>query len=160
MIYGPLSQLNGEFSFLPEAILTALRYLRTCDFSRLENKKYEIDGENIFMIVSEYETKAPADKKAEQHKTYIDLHYIISGQEMIGWGHNNEANRIADPYDAIKERVLYEIVKDELYFPLKKGMAALLFPEDIHRPGLDYDGKQKVTKAVIKIKADLCSLRK
>lgn len=160
MIYGSLSGLNGESSFLPKAIIRALCYLRECDFSKLENKKYEIDGEDIFMMLNEYETNAPADKKAEQHRAYVDLHYIVSGQEMIGWGQADDANEVDGPYDIIKERVLYRTVKDEVYFSLKQGAVVLFFPEDIHRPGLDYDGKQTVKKAVIKIKAELCLSRK
>lgn len=156
MIYGTLANINGESTFLPPAIVKSLEYLRQCDFSKLENKKYEIDGENIFMILNEYETKNITDKKGEQHRVYIDLHYIISGQEMIGWGQTHAENEIIDQYDPVKERTSFRVVKDEVYIPLRPGFVALFFPSDIHRPELNYDTVHTVRKAVIKIKADIC----
>lgn len=156
MIYGRLEHLNGEGSWLPQPIVTALEYLRACDFSRMTNQKYEIDGENIFMMINEYETKAVAGKKAEQHRGYIDLHYIILGQEMIGWGVDDQAHEVIDAYDPVKERTSYRTVVDEVYIPLLAGTAVLFFPHDIHRPELDFGGKHTVRKAVIKIKASIC----
>lgn len=130
----------------------AFFYLKNCNFADLENGKYDIDGDNIFMTVSEYETKSLSDKKAEQHRLYIDVHYIIFGQEMIGYGSENKNNQIIDEYDLDKDRTSFKLVVDEIYLALKDGDFAIFFPKDIHRPGLDYDSKHMIRKAVIKIK--------
>ena len=42
--------------------------------------KYEIDGDNIYAIVQEYETKAPG--KFESHKKYTDIQFLVSGKEL------------------------------------------------------------------------------
>ena len=155
MLCGRLLVKNSELAFLPAPILRALDYLKKCDWQTLENTKQEIDGENMFMVVAEYETKPPDEKKAEQHQQYIDVHYIISGKEVIGLGYAHEANVVIDSYDSTKDRISYRTIKDEAYLPLLTGMFAIFFPADIHRPGLHCDGQQKVRKAVIKIAASL-----
>ena len=156
MIYGALTLSNQDLFFVPPAILSALEYLRNCEFKKLENKTYPIDGENIFMIIDEYETKAVADKKAEQHRDYIDIHYVISGEENIGVGFENSGNEMFDPYNAAKERTAYGKIVDEVNILLKSGYFAVFFPSDIHRPGLHCDGTHKVRKAFIKLSAALC----
>ncbi len=155
MLYGRLLVKNSELGFLPAPILRALDYLKKCDWQILENTKQKIDGESMFMVVDEYETKPPNDKKAEQHQQYIDVHYIIRGEEVIGLGYANEANVVIDPYDLAKDRISYREIKDEAYISLLTGMFAIFFPADIHRPGLHSNGKQKVRKAVIKIAVSL-----
>ena len=62
--------------------------------------KYEIDGDNVYAIVQEYETKAPG--KFESHKKYTDIQFIVSGKELIGYA--NIAHLTPDTeYDAEKD---------------------------------------------------------
>lgn len=55
-------------------------------------------------------------------------------------------------YTSKDDFVLYTLIKDEIYFPLVFGMFAIFFPEEVYRPGLNIEGRQKVRKVVIKIK--------
>ena len=155
MIYGKLLNTAGEVRFLPQALHYALSYLKQCNFKVLENKRYDIDGDAMFMVVAEYETKALSEKKAEQHRDYIDLHYLISGQKKIGLGYNNNHNEVLCEYNKEKDCAQYSITQSEVYIPLIPGMFLILFSQEIHRPGLDFEGKQKIRKAVIKIKSSL-----
>lgn len=152
--------LQGSFFNLSDENLSffrnSLSYLKVCDFTHLENKRYNIDGENIFMIISEYETKIPQEKKAEQHQLYFDIHYIISGQESIGVGQDCQNNQVIREYDIDKDSKTFGMVAHEIYLSLKKGNFAIFFSADIHRPGLDYEGQHHVRKAVIKVKTELC----
>lgn len=152
MEYGQLLNFNSGAKLWSKRMAQAFSYLKDCNFANFKNGRYDIDGDNIFMTVSEYETKSLSNKKAEQHRLYIDLHCIISGQEMFGYGSENKNNQIIDEYDWEKDRTSFKLVENEVYLPLKKGDFAIFFPDDIHRPGLDYDGKHSIRKLVIKIK--------
>ena len=46
--------------------------------------KYEIAGDEIFASVMTYTTAPENEKKFELHRKYIDIQYIISGEEIIG----------------------------------------------------------------------------
>ncbi len=62
------------YSNLNPNIKKALDYLAETDFSETEAGKYEIDGENIFALVSEYKTK-DLSRKANPNLTKITLMY-------------------------------------------------------------------------------------
>ena len=65
---------NSKFYYgLNQKIDKGIKYLEMTDFSFVENGKYEIDGKDIFAVVSVYETKTLENAKIENHKKYIGL---------------------------------------------------------------------------------------
>jgi biofilm protein TabA len=151
MLLQKLDSNDRETELLPKTLKEVLKLLKNCYFSTLTNGKYNILGDDIFLIINEYETKNNKDKKAEQHEKYIDIQYMIKGKETIGIGYSNENNKVLDEYDSTKDRISYSVVHDEKQIQLKAGMFAIFFPSDIHRPEVDFEGRQKVRKAVIKL---------
>jgi YhcH/YjgK/YiaL family protein len=67
------------------AIRQAMAYLENTDFSAVAPGKYEIDGSRMFCIVSESTTRGSAEFKAKSHSLYIDIPYLIAGEEKIGF---------------------------------------------------------------------------
>ena len=45
--------------------------------------KYEIDGADLFISVQEYNTKLEENARFEAHRKYIDIQYIVSGEEVV-----------------------------------------------------------------------------
>ena len=68
-----------------ERITKAFDYIRSTDLKNLQQGKYEIEGKNIFAMISEYQTKPESEGKLEAHKKYIDVQYVISGEERMGY---------------------------------------------------------------------------
>ena len=58
----------------------AFTFLKNSDLSKLEIKRYDIDGDNLYAPVSEYLTKNEEDAKFEAHQKYIDIQYVVSGK--------------------------------------------------------------------------------
>ena len=54
-------------------------------------------------------------------------------------------------YDADNDIELLKRIEDESFFVLKKGMYAVFFPEDVHRPGLTDKEGHGVRKVIFKI---------
>ena len=69
---------------LSKRIEKAFEYIRATDLKNIKPGKYEIDGENIFALISEYKTKSEQEGKLEAHRKYIDVQYVISGEEIDG----------------------------------------------------------------------------
>jgi len=61
-----------------------LEYLENTDFSKLEEGKHTIQGDEIFAILQSYSSKPEIDCKLEAHKKYVDIQYLIKGEEFIG----------------------------------------------------------------------------
>ena len=131
-----------------ENLKKGFAFLKNTDLASLEIGKYEIDGKNVFALVSEYDSKKPEDCRPEAHQLYADIQYIVSGREAIGY-----ATLAGQP-----ETVSYNQEKDIAFFEsettpvvLESGTFAIFYPQDVHRPCMQIDGPEKVKKVVIKV---------
>ncbi len=131
------------------SIIRALNYLRNTDFTKLQNGKYDIAGDEIFSIVNDYTTKNLEDCRLEAHRKYIDIHFMAKGSELIGYSlfNNQEA---ATEYDEANDFILY--CGDKNYLKLEEKMFVIFFPSDLHMPGLVIENPSKVRKVVVKVK--------
>ena len=84
MIYDSLKHLDSYRGIHP-GVLRGLELLRDTDFSQMADGRYEVDGENLFYMLQSY-TSSPANDTPEAHKKYIDIQFLISGQEKIAVG--------------------------------------------------------------------------
>ncbi|MFN3667553.1 MAG: YhcH/YjgK/YiaL family protein, partial [Sediminibacterium sp.] len=81
-----IDQLSNAARYygLGTLIEKALLFLQHTDLNTLENGKHELEGDALFAIVQEYDTKDPAQEKLESHKKYIDVQFVVSGTEKMG----------------------------------------------------------------------------
>src|SRR4029078_13029078 len=70
---------------MSERIATALNYLRSTDLGSLEPGTYEISGMDVHAKVVHYQTKPKEEGVWETHHKYIDVQYVIEGEELFGW---------------------------------------------------------------------------
>lgn len=129
----------------------AFHYIKKTDFNQMELGKHIIDGDSLFALLMEYDTKDIVDCKLESHKKYIDVQYIISGSELIGvaplTGQVPSIN-----YDAADDIAFYDNNVSSM-IKLDAGCFAIFFPTDTHMPCLHINNKPgKVKKVVIKVK--------
>ncbi|WP_372756084.1 YhcH/YjgK/YiaL family protein, partial [Labilibaculum sp.] len=130
------------YAGLSNRIDKALNYMSTTDLVNTEIGKYEIEGNNVFALVQEYTSKNPEDAKLESHFEHIDIQYIISGEEMMGL--SILTNQV--PHTVIDEKDVAFYPNDSTPFKLEEGMFAILFPNDLHCPGMKCDENSKVKK--------------
>ena len=133
---------------LGERIIKAFEYINKTDLKNIQPGKYEIDGENIFALVSDYKTKTESEGKLEAHRKYLDVQYVISGEELMGYvPFSNQM--ILESY---KEENDIEFFKGEKSFTkVSSGMFAIFFPEEVHMPGISTGKISDVKKLVIKV---------
>lgn len=141
------------YQSLSPRIASALTHLATTDFTQLPVGKYPLDGDNIFVIVNDYQTKPKSTAPFEVHQQYIDVQYVVSGEEEFGYlplADQTPSKPYFDKHDYAEFN--YESNKhNAAYIQLKAGMFALFFPGDMHMPGTG-DTPTSVRKVVIKVK--------
>jgi YhcH/YjgK/YiaL family protein len=128
----------------------ALAWLRDVDAAALPDGKHEIDGTDIFAIVSGYTTHDPATKPYEAHRSYLDIQFLVSGAESLYWC----------PVAWLQETQAYAAAKDVAFYegaggmavPLRAGAFAILFPQDAHKPGCTGERPEAVRKIVVKVR--------
>jgi len=126
----------------------AFEYLQKTDFTKVAEGKYEIDGQNIFAIVQEYLSKLPAEGRWEAHRRYMDIQYVVAGEEFIGYANLDSMN--AGEYNEEKDIVFLE--GEGSMIPASAGSFMLLAPQDVHKPQITINEPQKVKKVVVKVK--------
>ena len=136
---------------LGERIKKSIDYIRGTDLKKLQPGRYEIDADNIFALISEYHTKAESEGKLEAHKKYIDVQYVIEGEELIGYTPLGD-QEISEPYKEENDIIFYK--GEKVFIKVTERMFAIFFPEDVHMPGIQVEKKSPVRKLVIKVKVD------
>jgi len=140
------------YSGLGNRFSQAIDFLCETDFSNFKPGKIFIDGKNIFAMLNEYQTKNVSDCKLEAHKKYIDIQYIISGEELIGFA-TLKNQKILEEYDDEKDVVFFDDDVEVDLLKLKAGMFTVFFPDDLHKPCVKVNElADKVQKIVVKIK--------
>jgi YhcH/YjgK/YiaL family protein len=129
----------------------AFKFLKDNDLAKLENKRYDLDGDNLFVNVSEYKTKEPIDAKFEAHRKYIDIQYVIAGSEMIGVAPLASRDSITQPYNETKD-VEFSKFSNETFYEANPGNFFVFFPDDGHAPSVKTDSISHVKKLVVKIR--------
>ncbi|MBI4958335.1 MAG: YhcH/YjgK/YiaL family protein [Desulfovibrio sp.] len=152
MILGHVDFIAKESAFLSPALQKGLAFLAKTDLAALPAGRQEIDGEAVYAVVLDYQPE-PRDKRlAEAHRKYIDIQYIVSGEELIGHAFLIDGLTPCEDLLADKDALLYEAVDGETFVHLTPGMYAIFFPWDIHRPGCASAYGTPVRKVVVKVR--------
>lgn len=139
---------NAGSSGLRSRIQAALHYLQTADLANAPVGKVEIDGSRVFALIQAYNTKPRAKGFWEAHRQYIDVQYVVQGEELMGFA--NLAQLRAEEYDA--QRDFLPLHGEGSFIRLPAGMFTLFTPEDAHMPGMALDDQpQPVKKVVVKV---------
>jgi YhcH/YjgK/YiaL family protein len=161
MIIDRLSNLNT--GFYPNLLSTAdtgaanaglirrlqagFDYLQQTDLEAVEPGTVPIDGDKVFAMHQEYKTKPRAQGLWESHRKYIDIQYVVSGVEQMGFA--NLEQLTTGEYDAAKDFVPHEGSGSFVLLPA--GMFTLFMPTDVHMPGIAVDNPHPVKKVVVKV---------
>lgn len=128
----------------------AFLFLKNSNLSTLKAGDLELEGRNLFVRVSEYNSKELNDALFETHKTYTDIHLVVNGEEYIGVTDSSELIENT-PYDPNKE-IQFHRSKNSRNLIAKPNNFFLFFPGEPHSPGLKIEKSIPVKKIVIKLK--------
>ncbi len=150
MIVTDLNHSDHQAPMTP-SLRKAFDYLRGRDIHVLPDGRVDIDGDTVFALVQRYETVRTEAPKFEYHRHYLDVQFIVSGEEIIGWA-TSETMKITEAYDEKKD-ICFGTVKKGKWTPvsLQAGQVAVLWPEDAHAPRLATGEPLPVMKIVIKV---------
>ena len=131
----------------------AIEYLIKTDFSQLQAGKYQVDGDRVFALVQDPTTYLKEQAKWESHNAYIDIQYMLCGEEIIG-SQKTEFLRISEPFREGNDIAFYSDNGEGFFSLLKPGSFVVCFPTDAHMPLICPNQPQKIKKVIMKVKAD------
>ncbi len=149
MIYDKIDNLE-IYAGISEDIRLGLEWLRGVN-SDIEIGVYELSP-RVKAIVSEFTTKEVNENGYEAHRDYIDIQYLISGQEKI----------CCLPLEYLKETKAYNKDIDAAFYReadvkrqemiIGNGYFAIFFPQYGHMPCLCVNELVPAKKIVVKVK--------
>lgn len=147
MIYDSLKHAEIYQGIHP-GVQRGLALLRDTDFSKMEDGRHEIDGDNLFILLQSYETKLKNDTP-EAHKKYIDIQYLISGEEKMGVGPLEE---MTEEVEAHPERDIWFYHGPSSEILLSGDKFVVLWPGDAHAPCVAVNTPVSCRKCIVKVK--------
>ncbi len=148
MLYDSLKHIEFYKGIHP-GVYRALEILRDTDFSQLEDKRYEVDGDNLFFFLQSYETK-PDNDTPEAHRKYIDIQFLVSGREKMGVAPLED---MSEEVEARPDGDIWFYRGPMDYITLTAGdRFAVLWPGDAHAPSIAVDSPAPCRKCVVKVK--------
>lgn len=142
MILDTLENANRYVCLNPR-FATAFSMLRRSNIILLPEGRIEIDGDLVYAIAAKGPGKVPADGLLETHDKYIDIHYVISGTDTIGWKARKDLGPPTDESQPDNDVAFYNDEPDA-WTAVRPGMFAIHFPEDAHMPMVSPDELHKI----------------
>ena len=151
MLVSNLVHVTGN-DYLNERFRKAFAFLSQGGIESLPLGRNEIDGDDVFANVQEYDTVPAAEKQFEAHRAYYDVQFVVSGEEVVEYA-QLDATTPATDFDEGNDFGLYEVVAPATRVVLRAGELAVLAPEDAHKPGCQLgDAPVHVRKIVVKVR--------
>lgn len=111
--------------------------------------KYDLEN-GVYVSVQEYTTKARSEAKYEAHKKFIDIQMILRGKELIAVSPIDKMT-ISDEYNEEKDFMLFHHNDECTDYVIEAGEFLILYPQDVHMPGVCVNEKSPVRKIVVKV---------
>ena len=140
---------NRELYYpLCSRLRTAFEWLDRTDVSALAVGRHEIDGNDIFVNVSELELRPRSAAALEVHNEYIDIQVVFGSQEEFGWSPRSAVGSPRAEFDNEKDIQFFDDVP-QTFYTVREGEFTILTPEDAHAPML---GTGHVRKLIFKVR--------
>jgi YhcH/YjgK/YiaL family protein len=128
----------------------AFDYAHTTNFNELPLGRHAIVGDDLFVIYMEYLTKDISDCVMESHRKYVDIQYMLEGEEGMAYETFN-GQRETTPYELERDVAFYEKSYTSL-IKVSKGQFTIFYPHDLHMPSMKIQSPATVKKAVFKVR--------
>lgn len=151
MIADSLARPTTSYELLHPLFARAFDYLRTFDRATPDGKRV-IEEEKLFALPQRYETAPAATKRFEAHRRYIDIQYVLEGEEIIEHAPIERLPEVTEAYCAERDVMFFRDPAATSRTLLRAGDFAVYFPADGHKPCCQAgDTPSAVRKIVMKI---------
>lgn len=154
MVFDRLEHAKQYYG-LGRGIEKALRF-----FERYEDDgadltpKLALEGERIFLIGLNYTGGEEDGEQMEAHRDYVDVMYVVEGEERFFHKPLADVKGIRSAYDPADDCVMMPIDPDATQAHFPAGHIAIFFPQDAHLAAQLWQKPGKVRKWIAKVGVD------
>lgn len=155
MIFDRITNADAYKGIHPR-IAKGLTYLQNLKLDSFQEHREDIEGDALFALFQELETRSPEEGKWEAHLRYVDIQYVYSGTERMDAVHTSalgEPSVVAPERDVIFYPTPAQDPVDQVSLIVPAGSFAIFFQHDGHRPTLMAgESATRVQKIVLKVR--------
>ena len=150
MIIDTLAACEKYLSLNP-GFAEAFQFLKNQPRSPEVDQRIPINGDLIHATYMRRPGKTRETAKLEAHRRYIDIQFLLSGSEEIGWKPTLECTTPEEDFNLERDVQLFKDAPDS-WHALRPGQFAIFHPDDAHAPMV---GTEEIFKVVVKVAVDL-----
>lgn len=139
------------YTGLSKGIIKALKLLKDGQIAEKADGRYEVEGDDLFYVISSYTTKPGEEGRFETHEKYIDVQALLSGEEIMGYSCSDDLSP-QTPYDGTRDIAFYETPDDYSRIAFSTGMFCIFYAHDGHMSGGQLAAPSNVRKVIIKVR--------
>jgi YhcH/YjgK/YiaL family protein len=109
----------------------AFEFLRAPGIAELAEGRYELDGDRLVAVVARKTGKPLQEALLESHRRMIDIHFLLSGSEAMGWKPVGDCATAKTPYEESDDCIFYADAP-VIWADVPAGSFAIFFPGDAH----------------------------
>lgn len=110
MIFSSINS-KDDFTSYPKAVQRAIKYLKENDFVNMEPGVYELEGKLMYAQVFDAETGSVNEKRPEVHEKYLDVQFLASGREKLGFTPDTGNYEVDEKFDE-RDLIFYKSVEN------------------------------------------------
>ncbi len=139
---------KAQYAALHPRFQQVFDFIDNNDVASLPCGRHDIDGDNIFVVVQEWDLRELKEARLELHRKYIDIQLLLCGpNEVFGWSEKKDCLTPEADFDEAKD-IQFFTDTPQCFYTVGEGQFTILFPEDGHAPML---GEGHVKKCIFKI---------
>lgn len=149
MITGNIHHLE-LVPYLPAKLKEAIEYIKKNITQDTPLGKHDIDGDKVFVLISNDSTNELEKRRAEYHERYLDIQIILKGEEGMVFS-NLPAGEVTENMLADKDIAFLPAGEQEKQLIMQEGDFIVFYPHEVHKPLCSVGQPAHVRKAVIKM---------
>ncbi|MGT2757538.1 YhcH/YjgK/YiaL family protein [Streptococcus ovuberis] len=150
MIYDHINNL-GTYKGLHPNLDQALDFLSQEALQNLELGRHTIDGDSVFALIQDNQLNQSESPEFEYHRSYLDLHLLLDGQETIIYGFGDRQS--TKDYDEVQD-FGFETCERHLKMTIDSQHFVIFYPGEAHQPNVYAGAGDAVKKCVVKVFID------
>ena len=135
---------------LEEKNLEAIQFIKNLNYADYEKGKHVVN-EDFFFLIQEYVAKEADQARYETHNNYVDIQYIVEGEEGMEVAPKNTME-VSVPYNPEKDVEFYVSKEGNCKMVITAGGYAVFYPQDAHKPCIRVKEPVTIKKIVGKVR--------
>ncbi|NEY29495.1 DUF386 domain-containing protein [Escherichia coli] len=152
MITGNVNHLE-LLPYLPAQLKQAIQYVMANFNADSALGKFDIDGENQFVMIFNDSTSPAEERRQELHGKYLDIQIVLAGQEKMVFSNLAAPQGSAEWLEG-KDIAFLPLTQqglEEKSFIMNAGDFVVFYPGELHKPMCAVGENAPAKKAVVKI---------